>query len=176
MFKNISTWEQKKLNGINFVLNLLYFVLTFISPLAIVIVNFYKIGDLEETKKAPMMFIIIAVAIIFAMMRFFKKAIAKISILNIDGSYNIGAQWFKHILETISKLIIPIVILVISVVFSTALHEYIDFYLNMVIWCLAFFIAGSVLDNLIIAFLDDEIALREKVKEQNAISRRASLR
>ena len=98
------------------------------------------------------------------------------SILNIDGSFNNSARTVKHILELIGKTIIPVAILVITIVFTTILKEAMSFYMEMIVICLSFFIAGILVDNLVISFLDDELNIREKVKEANAISRRTNIK
>ena len=175
MFKNIGTWSQKKLKGIDWCFNILYFLLTFIAPLITVIVMFTRIGGISEKVKISIPFIIVSLALLLAMLRFFKKAISRINILNIDGTYNNGARTTKHILELISKLILPLVVVIISVIFATGLQEWLNFYNLMIIICMSFFIGGLFIDYLILSFLDDEKSLRLKVAESNAINSRINL-
>ena len=176
MFKGIETWSQKKLKEINILFNVIYFLLTFIAPLVVVIIAFYSIGKINnEVKKTSILFIIISVCIVLAIARFFNKQISKMKILNLDGTYNRGMQITKHILELVGKIIAPTVVLVLSIIFATALKDFVDFYNKMIIASVSFLLSGLVIDRLFISFIDDEMEIREKVAEENAVKIRAGL-
>ena len=171
MWPNMMNYSQKKLRLLNILFNILYFLLVFVAPLITVIVSFYDIGAVS-TKKVSMISIFIAVCIIFASTKFLRKQIDKISIYKLDGTYNNGMRTFKHLAQMASHLIVPITVLAISVVFCTVFEEYLDFYVKMIITCVSFYLAGLLVDGFAIKFLDDELSIREKVKESNAVGLR----
>lgn len=174
MFKNIDKWSERKLKNWNRITNILYFILTVLAPIVTVISRF---GTLSQTShRVSILFIILMVSIIFVSLKLLREQIKKIKILNLDGSYKNNLRTFKHVMEFIYSAILPTTVLIVSVVFATVLKNAIDFYVNMIIICMSFYIAGVILDNLVIAFLNDENELREKVAEQNAIERRKSIR
>lgn len=175
-FKNIDSWSQKNLKLVNVLFNVLYFLLTFIAPITTVIWMFYQNGSIKEQYKFPIAAIIICAAVLIAAIRFLKNTVSKIKILNIDGSYNHGAQILKHILEFVCKALVPVILLIVSCLFATTFKQWIDFYNQLIIVCLSFFIAGMFVDAAFLSFLDDELEIRDKVAEQNAISKRISLR
>ena len=113
--------------------------------------------------------------IIIALAKMFSKTIEKIKILNIDGTYNKSAQNLKHILSFIAHGIIPITLLITTVLFTTIFKTWIDFYSLLIIWCLAFYIAGSLVEKIFLAELEEELDIRNDVAKDNAKARRASL-
>lgn len=175
MWKNLADWSQKKLKTVNVCMNVLYFALTFLAPIIVVVVEFCKLSASASTK-VSMIFIIFAVCIVLICARLLKKQVEKIKILNIDGTYNNKARTFKHIMLSIYKLVLPVAILIVSVVFSTFLKEQIDFYVTLIIIIVSFYIAGGLVDSLILAFLDEELEIRDRVAEQNAISLRSGIK
>ena len=173
---NIENWSQIKLKIANISANIISFLLMFIVPVVIVIINFNSINSGLKKTSFPFVLLVICGAIILAGGKFLSKKINAMGILNLDGTYNKGKQFTKHIIQLLTKAIVPVTILIISLVFTTVLKDKIDFYVSMIIEVVIFYIIGLVIDRGFIAFLDDEIKIREKVAEANAVSRRQNLK
>lgn len=171
---DLENMPQKKLKKISKISNIIYGVLAFLAPIITVTACFYSNGDIDQRWRIPFMMIIICVAIVITALKFMKDRIEKIKILNIDGTYNKKAQTFKHVMLAICKAAIPLVLLIVTVLFTSALKDMIDFYAKIVIICLSFFIASILLENLWIKKIDEELEIREKIAEKNAVERRVS--
>lgn len=175
-FKDISQWSQKKLKKYDFLFNALYFMITYLGPLITVMVMFWSINELiKTTTKITFMFIVIAAVIMFSATKFLQKKILKMRIFNIDGTYNRPKQNFKHIIEMISNLVFPIVFLFITVVFITGLKELLEFYMKMICISMIFFIVGHIIDGLFLAYIEDEVSIRDEVAKDNAKALRSSI-
>ena len=67
MFKDIDTWEQKKLKWVYRGMFTLYTLLSFIAPVIVVLVMAFSTSDYEEKYKIPILCIIIMALIIIAL-------------------------------------------------------------------------------------------------------------
>lgn len=128
-----------------------YFALTILGPVLTVCLK-YDLFNSATTKIkingfALLILIIIAVVSIFIL----KRAIAKIR----DVSK--GATYFKYILETITNLVFPVLMLFVIYLMNK------NFALassTMIIVCI-FYIAGEIINGLVINFIDRENRIRE---------------
>lgn len=168
MFKNLANWTNRKLRYWRIIANLGVIVLGYIVPLIVVLAMCWSSKG-DSSWKIPITAIVIFCAIVFGLTHFLKGTIAKISI------YDNKSQTLKHILEVISRLIVPITLIVISSIFATWLKEQIAFYNKMIIIVLSFYSSGILIDRLVLGFLDDEYYIREKAKENNAVQARQSI-
>lgn len=175
MFKNISTWSQKKLKWIHAGFMALYSGLSFVAPVITVLVMAYSTSEIQEKYKLPVICILVCVIIIIAAAKFFSKNVDGIKIMNLDGTYNRAAQLTKHILQLVSHGIIPIVLLIATLLFRSIFHAWIDFYSTMIIWSLSFFLAGFVVDKLFLSELNEEYEIRDDVAKSNAVEMRKGL-
>lgn len=171
---DIENMPQKKLKKLSAVSNIFYALLAFVAPVITVIACFYSNGEIDQRWRIPFMMIIICVVIIIFALKFMKDRIEKIKILNLDGTYNTKAQTTKHILLAVCKAAIPTVLLIVTILFTSALKDMIDFYAKIVIICLSFFIASILFENLWIKKIDEELEIRDKMADKNAVERRVN--
>ena len=176
MFKDIDKWSQKKLKSSLLGWNLLYFAITFLAPIIICIVYGLNNDLLGNVWKISFSILIPLVVIIFALLHYFKKSVQKIKILNIDGSYNNKNKFLKHFLLSLSGLILPATFICLTLGVINFLRDGLIQYLFMIVYIVICVAVGNLIQNAIIVNFDEEMILRDKVAEQNAITMRTGLR
>lgn len=175
MFKNIGQWTQRELKLYSLFLNFLYFTFTFIAPFITALILCNGV-DIEQQVKAPITVIIVGCTSILGIAAFAGKKVNGINVLNLDGSYNRKAQVTKHVLQFLCSSIVLIVLLIASVVFRTALHNAIDFYVTLICWILGFVLLGKFVDKIFLSEIEEERDIRKKVAEANAVNARLNLK
>ena len=171
MFPNLPKWTNRKLRRWIVIANILVIGLSYLAPLITILCMCWNGGDSDGGGKwkLPITALVIFCAFVFAMSHFFNKSISKMSI------YDNKNQTLKHILEAVSRLIVPVTIIVISSLFATWMKARLDFYVEMIIVCLCFYVSGALVDRLVLGFLDDERFIREEAKKANAVSDRQTI-
>ena len=171
MFSDLAAWTNRKLRWWLWVTNIAVVLLSYIAPLITILVMCWsgKDGGEGGEWKIPITALVVFCAFVFALTHFLKGTIGKMSI------YDNKSQTAKHILECVSRLIVPVTIIAISSIFATWLKSEIDFYNMMIIICLSFYCGGALIERLVLGFLDDEKSIREKAKEANAVSARQDI-
>ena len=168
MFKDLANWSNKKLRASYFLATLSVILLSYLAPMATILAMCWS-GTGGGKWKLPITAITIFCFFVFSLTHFLKKNIERMSI------YDIKSQTAKHILEAVSKLIVPLTIIVLSALFATWLKEQIDFYNQMIMVCVGFYCSGVLVDRLWLGFLQDEKSIREKAKEANAVDARRQI-
>ena len=168
MFRNLANWSNKKLRASYFLATLSVILLSYLAPMATILAMCWS-GTGGGKWKLPITAITIFCFFVFSLTHFLKKNIERMSI------YDIKSQTAKHILEAVSKLIVPLTIIVLSALFATWLKEQIDFYNQMIMVCVGFYCSGVLVDRLWLGFLQDEKSIREKAKEVNAVDARRQI-
>jgi len=177
MFKNTSKWSSKKLRWMNILFTFIYFLFSFVAPLLTVIISFDKLSNGNISHKTPLIVIIICVGIILSLKKEAKRVVnKKISITKMDGSFNQHIRVLKHTIIFILDAIVPTALLVLSIMFSTILKAYIDFYVKLIVICMSFYLIGLVVNSFALAFLDDENEPRELLKKNNAAELRKGIK
>jgi len=162
MFKNIDQWSQSKLKSTSNICNILYFAITYFAPVLTVFIMFWSNSSVQQYRITFTMILILAV-ILAVSSKLITKRIDKISVLNIDGTYNKGLQLFKHVCQAISKAILPIAVLIVAIAAKTIFVDKIVFFCNLLIWVAVFYLIGALFDKMIISELDEEVELRLEV-------------
>ena len=168
MFKDLANWSNKKLRASYFLATLSVILLSYLAPMATILAMCWS-GTGGGKWKLPITAITIFCFFVFSLTHFLKKNIERMSI------YDTKSQTAKHILEAVSKLIVPLTIIVLSALFATWLKEQIDFYNQMIMICVGFYCSGVLVDRLWLGFLQDEKSIREKAKEANAVDARRQI-
>ena len=168
MFKDLANWSNKKLRASYFLATLSVILLSYLAPMATILAMCWS-GTGGGKWKLPITAITIFSFFVFSLTHFLKKNIERMSI------YDTKSQTAKHVLETVSKLIVPLTIIVLSALFATWLKEEIDFYNQMIMICVGFYCSGVLVDRLWLGFLQDEKSIREKAKEVNAVDARRQI-
>ena len=168
MFKDLANWSNKKLRASYFLATLSVILLSYLAPMATILAMCWS-GTGGGKWKLPITAITIFCFFVFSLTHFLKKNIERMSI------YDTKSQTAKHVLETVSKLIVPLTIIVLSALFATWLKEQIDFYNQMIMICVGFYCSGVLVDRLWLGFLQDEKSIREKAKEANAVDARRQI-
>ena len=168
MFKDLANWSNKKLRASYFLATLSVILLSYLAPMATILAMCWS-GTGGGKWKLPITAITIFSFFVFSLTHFLKKNIERMSI------YDTKSQTAKHVLETVSKLIVPLTIIVLSALFATWLKEQIDFYNQMIMICVGFYCSGVLVDRLWLGFLQDEKSIREKAKEVNAVDARRQI-
>ena len=168
MFKDLANWSNKKLRASYFLATLSVILLSYLAPMATILAMCWS-GTGGGKWKLPITAITVFCFFVFSLTHFLKKNIERMSI------YDTKSQTAKHILEAVSKLIVPLTIIVLSALFATWLKEQIDFYNQMIMVCVGFYCSGVLVDRLWLGFLQDEKSIREKAKEANAVDARRQI-
>lgn len=168
MFKDLANWSNKKLRASYFLATLSVILLSYLAPMATILAMCWS-GTGGGKWKLPITAITIFCFFVFSLTHFLKKNIERMSI------YDTKSQTAKHVLEAVSKLIVPLTIIVLSALFATWLKEQIDFYNQMIMVCVGFYCSGVLVDRLWLGFLQDEKSIREKAKEANAVDARRQI-
>lgn len=170
-FKNIETWDEKKLSLTHLAWIVVYAILAFLAPLITVIVAFATHGGVTR-KKLPFILVIIGLTIIIAAVKFLIKKIDNIQVINLAGDYKVKTQRFKHTLQFVARSIIPIGILAISILFLSPFKSMIDFYVKVIAISAGFFVAAKIVDYFALAYIEDEIEIRKHKAMENAANKR----
>lgn len=163
-FKNIDTWEQKRLRLFALIFNALYLVATLVVPIVIVGCRyqiFHKVSSYRLTGWGWICAICVAVVSI----RVVKKVVNKLP----ESTHK--EQMLKYSILGIRALFIPILLLIAM----KALKNDFELAYNTLWWCLISYSIGILLDYTCIKYLDREIALRKIAKEKIEIDKRVDL-
>lgn len=170
-------YKQRTLKILHVLLLGAYALLAFVAPLVTTIVWASTSNMIVNSHRFPVIIIIIiAVFSIFAM-HFLKKSVDKITVLNLDGTYNTKALNIKMVLKFLCSAIVPIILIIGCVIVKEWLVSTIEemkAYLDIIMVDLAFVVAAKLLDACIIDQVEFELELRQKVAEKNAVDRRVN--
>lgn len=170
-------YKQRNLKILHVVMLGCYALLAFIAPIINTCVWTCNSNVIKASHRFPVIIIfIIAVFTIFAM-HFLRKSVEKITLLNLDGSYNKKACTIKAVLKFITAAVMPIVLIIACVLVKEWLVstvEELKTYLDIVMVDLAFVVAAKLLDAFVVDPIEFELELRTKVAEQNALQRRVN--
>lgn len=164
-FKNINEWEQKKLRLYSLIFNLIYFFISLIVPIIIVGCR-YKIFSSNVIRLTGCGWIL-AIFVAVVGFRIINKLLNKLP----ESTFN--EQRVKYTLLGIKALVVPILLLIAM----QLLKNDFDLAYSTMWWCLFSFSFGIGIDFTCIKYLDRELELRKKAKEQNEIDiRKEALR
>jgi len=170
-------YKQRNLKILHILMLGCYALLAFVAPIINTCVWTCNSKMIVSSHRFPVIIIfIIAVFSIFAM-HFLKKSVDKITVLNLDGSYNKKAYNIKIALKFVTTAVMPIILIIACVLVKEWLvstMEELKTYLDIVMVDLAFVIASKFIDAAVIDPIEYELELRNKVAEENALSRRVN--
>ena len=161
-FKDIDSWEQKKLRLFYIGFNVLYYILTLMIPIIIIGCR-YQIFKKVSSYRITGWGLILITSVVFVAVRSLNKALNKLP------DTTLKEQRLKYTLLGFKALIIPIFIVIVMGLLKN------DFALayNTIWLCMIFFISGIFVDYLVIKYLEKEIELRNKAKEKIEVDKRA---
>ncbi len=160
-FKNIDTWEQKTLRIAYILFTIAYYIFTLLIPVIIIGCR-YEIFKKVSNYRLTGWGIILIVVVVFVAIRTLNKALNKLP------ETTLNEQRLKYSLLGVKALIVPIFIVIVMGMLKN------DFTLayKTILLCVIFFIIGIVIDYLFIKYLEREIELRRKAKEQIEVDKR----
>ena len=142
-----------------------YFIITILAPVLTILVN-YDVFNAETTTKvklgvsAVVLLIVVAVVGLF----FIKRTLEKLNDIHE------GVAIFKYSLETVSNVILPVIILValyfLNIDFDRAK--------TTILTIMILYIAGGILDGTLINIISRENRIRDKALLDKEASERAS--
>ena len=165
-FKNIGTYNKKKLRGLNIVFSLLHFIALVIVPIIIVCTN-YKIFQqsndvgVKLTGVGIIMFVVVG---LFAFIKL-KNAVAELPQITFKQ------QRLKFTLQTIFSLI-PYLLITLLLFYAktNVMIAYTTF-----TYCVISFTVAELIDGLFLKYLKAEYSLRAKAMEVVEIENRKGL-
>lgn len=160
-FKDIADWSKAKLRAYWITFNALYFVVALIIPIVIVGCR-YQIFDYASKVKLTGWGVILAIIIAIVFVRTLNRMLNKLP------ESTLQEQRVKYTCLGVKALIIPVFILIIMHLFKSDF----DLAYNTIWWCLFSYMFAVAFDYLFIHYLDRELDLRNKAKEQNEINKR----
>ena len=160
-FKNIDTWEQKTLRIAYILFTIAYYIFTLLIPVIIIGCR-YEIFKKVSNYRLTGWGIILIVVVVFVAIRTLNKALNKLP------ETTLNEQRLKYSLLGVKALVIPIFIVIVMGMLKN------DFTLayKTILLCVIFFIVGILIDYLFIKYLEREIELRRKAKEQIEVDKR----
>lgn len=168
-FKNIETWTNKKLTTLSILFDILYFCLSLLAPI-IVVVNKYKIFTVTDTTEATkikltgigMIFALCIIIITFSKLKAWINKMPEVKVYQ---------QRLKFSMCLIYDLIIPIVVVwVLSLMRDNFLLAY-----STIRYIVIFMACGGVVDNLFIKFLSAEKKIRNDAAYDKEKEKRKSV-
>jgi hypothetical protein len=163
-FKNIDTWEQKRLRLNALIFNALYLVCSLVAPIVIVGCRyqiFHKVSQYRLTGWGWICAVCIAVVTI----RVVKRVVNKLP----ESTHK--EQILKYSILGVRALFIPILLLIAM----KALKSDFDLAYSTLWWCLISYTVAIVIDYTCIKYLDREIDIRKAAKEKIEIDKRVEL-
>ena len=160
-FKDIDTWDMKRLRIFSLIFNALYLVATLVVPIIIVGCRyqiFHAVSQYRLTGWGWICAIIVAVVSI----RVVKKVVNKLP------ESTLNQQRLKYSILGVRALFIPILLLI----GMRALKNDFDLAYYTLWWCLISYTCGILIDYLCIKYLDRELDLRKKATELNEVNKR----
>lgn len=160
-FKNIDTWSKTKLRIYVIVCNIIYFLFAAIIPIIIVGVK-YSIFKKVSGYRISGWGIIFTIIVVVGFVRTLTKVISKLP------ESTLNEQRVKYTILGVKALIIPFIAIIIMGLFKS------DFSLayNTAFKCVITYTIAVIIEYSTILYLDRELYLRNKAKEQKEINKR----
>lgn len=159
-FKDIESWSKSKLRAYWIIFNILYFLVALIIPIIIVGCR-YQIFHYAKVRLTGWG-IILAITIAIVGVRTLNRTLNKLP------ESTLSEQRVKYSILGLKALFVPIFLLIIMHLFKSDF----DLAYNTIWWCLFSYMFAVVFDYMFIHYLDRELVLRNKAKEQNEINKR----
>lgn len=160
-FKDIENWSKAKLRAYWISFNILYFIVALIIPIIIVGCR-YQIFHYAASFRLTGWGIILAIAIAILGVRTLNKMLNKLP------ESTLQEQRVKYTLLGLKALFVPVFLLIVMHLFKSDF----DLAYNTIWWCLFSYMFAIAFDYVCIHYLDRELELRNKAKEQNEINKR----
>lgn len=160
-FKNIAEWSRAKLRIYAIAFNVAYFLFAAIIPIIIVGCK-YSIFRKASSFRISGWGIILTIIIVTTLVRTISKCINKLP------ETTLNEQRVKYSVLGIKAMIIPVVLIIIMGLFKR------DFVLayNTSYSCVISYLVAVIIDYLFIAYIDRELDLRKKAREQLEVNKR----
>lgn len=171
---DVENWTQKKLKLMHIVFLCVYGLLAFVGPIVGAIIMTSSTGQIEQKWKAPVIVVVIIIAVLLSAIFFLKKSVAKIKVLNLDGSYNQKMLVTKLVLSFLCAAAIPIGILCGVSAVRVWLIDKVNFYMDLTILVVSFSVASKFVNEIFLQHIEIELDIRDKVSEANAVQRRVN--
>lgn len=160
-FKDIESWSKTKLRTYWIVFNILYFIASLIIPIIIVGCR-YQIFKYSANFRLTGWGIILAIIIAIVGIRTLTRMLNKLP------ESTLSEQRVKYTALGLKALIVPIFILFVMHLFKSDF----DLAYNTIWWSLFSYMFGIAIDFTCLHYIDRELDLRNKAKEQNEINTR----
>lgn len=172
---NTEAWSQKKLKVLHIIFLALRLVVEYVLPVILCITFAYQGDMVKETSRLPLVVSIIAIAVLGVGFTVLAKQVDRISVLNLDGSYKTGTRWLKHILQGLCKCIFPLGALIALASFNTWLDKCQEYANSAILSISICWIAGELINSILVKACEEELDIRDKLAESNAVERRKNL-
>lgn len=160
-FNDIASWSKTKLRAYWISFNVVYFIASILIPIIIVGCR-YEIFKKSSAYRLTGWGIVLIIIIVVVAIKIINKMLNKLP------ESTLAEQRVKYTALGVKSLILPIFVLVVMLMFK----KNFDLAFNTCLWCVISFIAGILVDMFFIKYLDRELDLRNKAKEQNEINKR----
>ena len=164
-FNDISSWNGKKLRGLNILFGFLHFIALVLVPIIITGVNYKLFSKDDGGLKLTAIGIIVVVILGLYAYGKLKKVIDDLP------QVKLGQQRFKFSIQAILSLV-PIIIILVALNFAK--NDYL-IAINVIKWCSVSFGVAILIDGLFLRYITAEIKLREKTLELVEVEKRKSL-
>lgn len=163
-FKDIDTWEQKKLRIMWIVFNAIYLLFSLVIPIIIIGIKyqiFHKVSAYRLTGWGWICAIVIAVVGIKTLSKVIKK---------LPESTR-KEQIVKYSILGVKALVIPILLLVVLKLMKNDF----DLAYGVLWWCLLSYTFAIAIEYTCVKYLDRELDIRKEAKQKIEIDKRVEL-